>query len=557
MKVVRHWLWRYRDQLLAVGGYGIVLLAIVLPWLAPGFILTLDMVFASPMPMPSAVHSGFLFYALLHWVSLVMPADVMQKLLLIGFFLLSGWSGYSVARGMLKNVAPLSAATKVAAFAAGLFYMVNPFVYSRLMAGQFALLLAYAVLPFAFHAAWKLCNAPSLAKAAQLTGVLVALSILSLHIFGMALIMLGIGFLVFLWQARKQPTNLKQLVLWFGGSLVAWAVGSSYWLWPLLSGTGQEAAQITSFTSDHAAVFQTLGGATSALLLQGFWADLQSLYLMPQDLYDGWWLPLLLLLPLVALGFFTLWQHMRALAVWATIALVTGAILAAGVSDPIFGNLNRWLYENIPFFGGYRDAHKFVALLAMIYVLGLAAGTWWVFTRLRSIVVQIGTAIIILALPITYTPLLFFGAAGQLQPRHYPRDWYSARQLLQADNSHYASLFLPWHLYMPFYFSERTIASPGPVFFGSSVYASTNPEIGTLRHETAGSVSAQIVNSLITPRDATSFAHQAAQFDIKYIIVAKSYDFKKYEFLHKAAGLRVIQNTHHMLVYKNMYWSRR
>src|SRR6266576_3686110 len=72
----------------------------------------------------------------------VLPADLVQKLLLLSIFTLA-CSGAA---------ALLSREPWFARLAAGVFYTWNPFVAERLIIGQWALLLGYAGLPWALRA---------------------------------------------------------------------------------------------------------------------------------------------------------------------------------------------------------------------------------------------------------------------------------------------------------------------------------------------------------------------------------------------------------------------
>ena len=64
--------------------YVFLALAVMLPLLLPGFILTLDMSFTPELRMPEHMSSSYLFHTALHYLNFVLPADVIQKLLLQG-----------------------------------------------------------------------------------------------------------------------------------------------------------------------------------------------------------------------------------------------------------------------------------------------------------------------------------------------------------------------------------------------------------------------------------------------------------------------------------------
>ena len=121
-----------------VTGLGLGLLALG-PGLRRGFLLSYDMVFvprepfAAAMPglaPPRAVPSDLVIAA----ASRVLPADIVQKLVLLAIFVL-GCAGVAA----LLDREPL-----LARLAGGVFYVWNPYVAERLIIGQWALLLGYA-----------------------------------------------------------------------------------------------------------------------------------------------------------------------------------------------------------------------------------------------------------------------------------------------------------------------------------------------------------------------------------------------------------------------------
>ena len=131
-----------------VAGLGLGLLALG-PALRRGFLLSYDMVFVPRQPFtaalagltggpPRAVPSD----AVVAVASRVLPADIVQKLILLAIFVLA-CSG---------AVALLAGEPWFARLAAGVCFTWNPFVAERLLIGQWALLLGYAGLPWALRA---------------------------------------------------------------------------------------------------------------------------------------------------------------------------------------------------------------------------------------------------------------------------------------------------------------------------------------------------------------------------------------------------------------------
>jgi hypothetical protein len=120
------------------------------PALAPGYVLSHDMVFVPRLPLtpqllgvtsaaPRAVPSD----AVVAVLSVVLPGQVVQKVVLLGILALAG---LGAARSIPAR--PWGQA------AAAVFYVWNPYVAERLGIGQWAVLVGYAALPWVARAAF-------------------------------------------------------------------------------------------------------------------------------------------------------------------------------------------------------------------------------------------------------------------------------------------------------------------------------------------------------------------------------------------------------------------
>src|SRR3989338_134839 len=138
--------------------FAIISLIIISPLLLDKYVLTLDMIIS-----PSAIHgvktlddfiygfwanrpnqdnlglsmSGIPMYLLILFLKIFISASILQKIELFLIFFLSMLSMY-----LLIDAKPLPR------YFAAFFYAINPFVYTRLLAGHWYLLLGYAILPF-------------------------------------------------------------------------------------------------------------------------------------------------------------------------------------------------------------------------------------------------------------------------------------------------------------------------------------------------------------------------------------------------------------------------
>jgi hypothetical protein len=528
--------------------YGLVALFILWPLLAPGFILTLDMVFTPKLPMPGTVTSSYLFHAGLHFLNVVLSGDVIEKILLFVILLFSGLGMHRLMDFLRPTLEP--ATTQWAAYASGLLYMINPFTYERFMAGQYSVLLGYAYLPFFVLALFRFLKDQSLRRAAVLVGWLIAISIVSIHTLGLAFIVSLIAISQVVWNDRADVKRLRRLVMYTAGIGSIFFIVSSYWLLPLLRGEGPTAASIDTFQTTDQTAFATGGGSITGKLvhvirLEGFWGEERGLFLLPQDELRVWGLAVIALWALVVIGILSVWRQKRETGVLFVIVIIAAALLAAGIGSD-------WLSAHIPFFAGYREPQKFVALVAFSYAVLVGFAIPKLLQMFPARFGPIWIAVTCLCALVGLTPVMFFGFDGQLVPRHYPPDWYAMNAQIDRDTSSYQVLFLPWHLYTRYQFAGRVIANPGSSFFDMPLLISNNPELGD-----TGPAVPDEKDSLLTTRilpqapHSNTLGRQLAPLQIKYVLLSKNDDYRTYGYLDHQTDLQLVTDSATLRLYRN------
>jgi hypothetical protein len=541
---------KYQPQIV----YGMLSLAIMLPLLKPGFVLTLDMVFAPHIRMPSDVTSSYLFYALLNILNVIVPSDVLQKIMLLAIPYLSGWGMYRLLQYAGDDPTGGSEPINWGAYVAGLLYAVNPFVYSRFMAGQFAVLLGYSLLPFFVHSLLILLRRPSWRSSICLGIWLTVIGIVSIHTLGPIAILLMVALVLVIWRDRHN-NQLARTLKFLGLSLVSMLILSSYWLVPLVLGHGATAQALNGFTSGDQQAFETLGGSpigrlANVLRLQGFWAEGHDLFRSPQAHMIGWGLIVLALWLLIATGVRDAWRrHERFITVLLMASAGVGVLLAIDVANTALGNI-------LPFFNGFREPQKFVALVALAYAFFAGQGVIALqdhykrtkqWTR-RTVALAVG-----ILLPVLITPTMFWGFGGQLQAHQYPTAWVTMNERLDKDHSKYNVLFLPWHLYMYYGFVGRIIASPATNYFDKPMIVSNQME---LKDASPTSIDPRktLLNNAILPQAGrgTHLGARLAPLRIKYVLLDKDDDYSKYSYLSHQTDLHVVVDNANFVLYQNM-----
>ncbi len=162
--------------------------------------------------------------------------------------------------------------------------------------------------------------------------------------------------------------------------------------------------------------------------------------------------------------------------------------------------------------------------------------------------------ITVLITPLIYSFTFFNGFAGQIKPTDYPSDWYETNNFLNEDKQDFKILFLPWHQYMNFGWVNNTnkrIANPARNFFDKDVISGTNAEIGKIYRESNTPEQVYIDSVLDKRNNITNFGEIISILNVKYVILTKESDYKKYFFLFNQTDLELIKETKNLYVLKN------
>ena len=463
-------------------------LALFLLWgmLAPGYILSYDMIWTPELSFGWSVdtpNNTFLLRVFLYGLSVLLPAWLVQKLLLIVLFFLLFFVPYRFLP-FISGVAPR-------AFAAGV-YALNPFVYSRLLAGQWFHLLGYALLPLLLATLLPLSARPNWRGALRLVLVLTGIGLCSVHFLYLA-VMVSVFWLsagsIRSWyrgETREARNSIRVLIM----AILGFIVVNAYWIMPAFARIAPLEARFdeTHFAAFAAAANGTVPVMVNVAALGGFWGEdlVWGYYFAWPQRETGFWIAATCIGLAIVGGIGQLLRKRETRFSAALLLILGGAayVAALGVAETPFRSLNMLLYEHIPFWNGLRDSHKIVGLLALSYAVFAGAGVdallSWV--RRRNVGLESFLAIVILVVPVMYGSHLWGGARGQLAPVWYPDAWFEAKVMIDALPSNANVLVLPWHMYFSLDFAaNRITANPTSVFFGPEhIIAGRSVEIGQI-----------------------------------------------------------------------------
>jgi hypothetical protein len=449
------------------------------PLLGPGYVLTYDMVFAPHMPLdaasvglgsqlPRAVPSD-LVVAL---ATRVLPGDVVQKLVLVALVVGAGLGAARLADVMTEPAA-------LTRTAAALAYIWTPYLGERLLLGQWAVLVGYALLPWLVLAARRARRArgPDRAQAwarfvlvlglmclggapAWLLAVLTAPAVLAVPavVPGRAP-----GRAPSRAPGRAPSRDVRAAAVRVLGCLVVLAVFALPWAIPALARPGGVRADPAGAQAFAPAADLPFGLVASLLTGGGIWnADT-----VPPG-RDAV-VPALGALLLLGLGVAGAVRCRRDVAVPLAVAGLAGLLIALVTGWPAGARA----LARVPGLALLRDSQRLLAPWVLLLAVGFAAA----LARLAGALGRrAGPAALLLAvLPVAVLPTLAWGVSGKLAAVDYPADFGRVRDLVSADPRPGAVLVLPYTAYRRFgWNSDRTVMDPVPRWLGRTVIVNSD-----------------------------------------------------------------------------------
>ncbi|HSJ20461.1 MAG TPA: hypothetical protein VK964_07785 [Nocardioidaceae bacterium] len=421
-----------RPMRVAVRVWPWVLAVVVLaPVLAPGYVLSYDMVFVPDLALrsdflglgsslPRAVPSD----AVVAVVDEVVPGMVLQKLVLVAALVLAGIGA--------RRLVPVE--NGVAQLAATSLYVWNPYVAERLGIGHWPLLLAYAALPWIFDAARR-------ARAGEQGALAVLVLWLGLAALSAAGgLMAAAVALVFVWGRDRGALRRTLLV---GGA--ALAVNAPWLVAGLLHGSGAltDPTAVEAFAARGEGVLPV---PLTVLGLGGIW-NAEVVPLSRQG-----WVAVFALAAVVAVCAAGLRRWLRWLPrrdSWGLAALAAVGLLV-GSAGAITPGLMEWFVASVPGGGLLRDGSRYLALVAPLQAGLFGAGAGVLAGVMREQVGNVALAAGAVLLPIAVMPDLAWGLAGSLRPVDFPQEYAEAREVMvesMAERDEGALLVLPFSSY--------------------------------------------------------------------------------------------------------------
>ena len=423
-------------------------LVVLGPALAPGFVLTYDMVFVPDLTLlpatwgegsalPRAVPSD----ALVAVLDQVVPGALLQKAVLLASLTAAG-------AGAARLLASRPLWVRLAAVVLAVW---NPYVAERLVIGQWVLLVGYAALSWVVVA----CADWLRGRPGSAGRVVLASAVAAVGATG-GLLAAGAVAVVALWPGRPERRHAPLVLAGVAAVNAPWVLaGLAH------AGAATGAAEgVSAFAprSEHwaGALVTLLGGG-------GIW----NAGVVPGS--RGAPMTPVLTACLLALAVTGLVHAARCadtrvwvgpVAVWAGGAMLVACLtLLPGGSVAL-----SWLVESVPGGGLLRDGQKLVAPFVLATAVLAPCGAE-ALARGRRPVVASAVATAVLLVPVAALPDLAWGAQGRLSPVEYPRGWAQARAVVAADGRD-SLVSLPFQSYRAFgWNASRPVLDPAGRYF--------------------------------------------------------------------------------------------
>lgn len=533
---------------IAVGWYVLLALAVLGPLAMPGYLQLLD----SPVgplgprltifPLPSeGAYSAGAPSSIIAQALIALPAElapsVANQVLIAAAIVVGGAGMHRFAHQTLRL-------SLTASLASGTLFVINPFIYERLISGQLNITLGLALLPWALPTVMLLAERGSWESTLRSLGWCFLVCLVSTHLGGMLLMFSLLG-------AALAPVPLPRKTA-FAAALVFGLIAlNAYWIIPTWA-TGQNEQTAVGTLETYAPQPRTPAVLTRVLLLHGFW---RTEFETPLDNSPGLFLVAIFpLLATAAVGLFVGLPHRRgstAFNLWAAIALVLGM----GTSFTPTAPVTRFLLRQMPGYVLYREPHKWIAIVTLMYAIYLGIGTQHLIRKLssRAPLLRTGTAAVVL-LPLVASAPLLWGFGGQVTTSKFPSGWATVAS--KIDKVRGSILFFPWHEFLPLTFADdRVIRTPAPLYFRKPIITSNDDNTAMPPNSTEFDPRKGYVTQLLDGRAGhRMFGTLIAPLGVRYLILARLGDWHRYSFLKRQQDLRLVESNADIVLYENLAW---
>ncbi|HEX9804693.1 MAG TPA: hypothetical protein VGA67_03355 [Candidatus Dojkabacteria bacterium] len=463
-----------------------------------GYILTFDMVFAPGMHPAKEPGLFTIHEYLISFFAQIIPADILQKIILLIIFTTIGSGMFLLSKKLFKNT--------FVGLISGTIYLLNPFVYERFLAGNWQFLVGYAMLPIFIYFLIDFYYKDYSNK----------IFLIILAIWGFASVMSQHHFLLFgvVFASATFLKLVKEIYIKKELHKLSKTAVFSLFISLLFIAALYIYSKNLEFAENQLLFFaastnRDFGVVENLLYLSGFWAQ--------PSLFDHFFensilLKLLwtafLLCAIMGAGFvmfknlipffrkvnknifdgfpkLKLNKEYNSILILILLIGILGYGLSLGLNGTV-GKIYSFFFTDIPLLRGMREPQKFLSLFALSY--SILIGFFFVslknffvmiekefkFKEKNRIILNRSLGILILIIFLAGGIPLLNAANSQLSITTYPDSFIEFNEILENSDDP-KILILPWNAYFDFNWNERRIVDPSPIYFDAEVI-SQNPK---------------------------------------------------------------------------------
>jgi hypothetical protein len=343
--------------------------------------------------------------------------------------------------------------SNISSFSIFLILIFNPFTYLRIISGQLGIVVSFFLMPVFLHYLKQFLDDINLKSTLTLALVYSIVSSFQIHFYVINMI---IFFVALMWFFKKELVKdyKKYLTIFF----IAILFLNIYWIQGFFG--GNITSQIDESHVDFFSPKQVSGVSTVARIvgMWGFWRE--SAYITTYSTLPLvlWYALTFMFVVLMLIGYNYKKDKISKffLSLWTI-----GFILSFGISHKVLAPFFNFLFNYMPFFSGFRDSHKFVALMVLAYAYLIPQGINYIKEKLTNKFSKYAINVLFILLIILYTyPLI--GLWGQVKSVEYPDSYKETNEFMNELNIEGNVIYLPWQTYLTYIWSQD-VSSDGRI----------------------------------------------------------------------------------------------
>lgn len=437
------------------------------------------------------------------------------------------------------------------------FYIINPFIYPRLIQWQIYILFAYMLLPFFLK---------YLLDFKYIKSILIFWLIISISPHFLFILLIIIFSFLIIYYKEIIITKKYSILI----SIFIISIFNLYWIKELLFNNNINKFWLLDLNIFKSNIVYFNNIYIEILSLNWFWWDNLNRYSTIKNSFLDSFYIIFLLFPVIYSIKYML-KNKNILFLFLLFGL--SFILSLWVSENnIFHNINLSLYNNVPFLKWLREFNKFSALISLSYLLIITL----FLINIKNNVIKFTYIIIFFIISILYSPINNLIFSNQIKSYKFPSEYYQIKEKINYNLFNescknkidkkwncYWILILPWEQTTYNNIIWKMTLNTWWVFFWKNSLISDNIWIWE-KESLSNKNETKIINqyffwwnlnkNINFWYNKNKFIEDLSYLWIKYIIINKSPFYEKYDLIFKQLKEKLlvekIEENNFIILYK-------